>query len=638
MTARAMRALLLGIGFLLALAVSAVAEERIQRFVSDVTVNTDASLTVRETIEVVAEGDQIKRGILRDFPTVYRDGRGTRLVVGFEVLSVSRDGRAEPYSIESISNGKRIRIGDADVFLPRGPHVYEIVYRTTRQLGFFADFDELYWNATGNGWDFAIDKAVAIVRLPQGSQIKQHAAYTGPQGASGRDFRVVTAQGSEYRAETTSRLAPNEGFTVAVAWQKGIVTPPTEAEQRWWFASDNAGMLALIVSILMVIAYYIYAWKKVGRDPPQGTIIPLFAPPPGLGAAGSRFIWKQKFDSRGFAAALVGLAVKGRLRIIDDDGDFAIEKKPDQGQALTRAEQAFYGGLPGGTTRLEKSNHLKVQAMRAVLEKALKDEYEGSVFLRNIGWFWTGAAVSAAGLVIAALFLPPEDSVLGLFAAFWLSLWWGVSLAVAWGAIKGLFTARGLLRKLGSVMAMFIFIPFMIAGVALPAGMLSGDDGTPGLYMIIGTAVLLGVINLVFFQLLRAPTVPGRKLLDQLEGFRMYMTTAEEERLKILHPPERTPELFERYLPYALAFDCENEWNAKFAAVLAAAAAAGAAAPIWYSGSNWDAGRTGSFTDSLGSSLASSAASASTAPGSSSGSGGGGSSGGGGGGGGGSGW
>ncbi len=638
MTARAMRAFLLGLGFLVALAVSAAAEERIQRFVSDVTVNTDASLSVRETIEVFAEGDEIKRGILRDFPTVYNDRRGTRVVVGFEVVSVARDGRKEPYAVESISNGKRIRIGDADVFLSRGPHVYEIAYRTTRQLGFFADFDELYWNATGNGWTFAIDKAVAIVHLPPGAEIKQHAAYTGPQGASGRDFRVVTAAGAEYRAETTWRLAPNEGFTIAVAWQKGIVTAPTEAERRQWFFSDNAGIMALIASLLATLGYYLYAWSKVGRDPPQGTIIPLFAPPPGLGAAGSRFIWKEKFDDRGFAAALVGLAIKGRLKIVDDDGDFAIEKKPDQGPALTRAESALYGGLSSGTTQLEKSNHLKVRAVRAVLEKALKDEYEGSVFLRNIGWFWAGAGVSAAGLLIAALFLPPEDSLIGLFAAGWSSIWWGVILTVAWGAIKGVFTAHGVLRKLGSLMAMFFFIPFMIAGVAAPAAILFGGDGSPGLYMLIGTAVLLGIVNLVFFHLLRAPTVPGRKLLDQLEGFRMYMTTAEEERLKILQPPDKTPELFERYLPYALALDCENEWNTKFAAVLAAAALAGAAAPIWYSGRNWDWGRTGSFTDSLGSGLASSVASASTAPGSSSGSSGGGSSGGGGGGGGGSGW
>ena len=84
----------------------------------------------------------------------------------------------------------------------------------------------------------------------------------------------------------------------------------------------------------------------------------------------------------------------------------------------------------------------------------------------------------------------------------------------------------------------------------------------------------------------------------------------------MLNPPEKTPELFERYLPYALALDCENEWNAKFTAVLAAAALAGATAPVWYSGSNWNSGSMGGFTESLGSSLASSAASASQAPGS----------------------
>jgi uncharacterized membrane protein len=233
--------------------------------------------------------------------------------------------------------------------------------------------------------------------------------------------------------------------------------------------------------------------------------------------------------------------------------------------------------------------------------------------------------------------MPPEDGFAGLFLVGWMSIWWGVVLTFLWFTLKGLFQGKGIVSRVGSVFMLLFLVPFVGGGVMAPLGVLMGS-GSPRLYLLIGTAVLLGVMNLVFFYLLRAPTLPGRKLLDEIEGFRLYMTTAEEERLKVLHPPEKTPELFERYLPYALALDCENEWNAKFAAVLAAAAMAGAAQPSWYSGRNWDAGRTGSFTDSLGSSLSSSVASASTAPGSRSGSGGGGSSGGGGGGGGGSGW
>ena len=632
-----MRALLFGLGLLLTLALPAAAEERIADFLSDVTVNTDASLTVRETITVNAEGNDIRHGILRDFPTVYRDRHGQKVRVGFDVLAVQRDGRDEPFSVSAIANGEHIKIGDADVFLDHGIHTYLIIYNTTRQLGFFDGFDELYWNVTGNGWTFAIDKAATIIRLPPGGVIQQHAEYTGPQGASGRDFSVLKSDGAEYRAATTRRLGAGEGFTVAVAWQKGLVTAPSGGEKLGWWLRDNAGNFSLLVTVLLAGLYYVYAWNKVGRDPPAGVIVPLFHPPEGLGPAAARYVRKENFDDRGFASGLVGLAVKGRLRIVDDGGDFAVEKKPGGTVPLLGTEQALYAALPGGTTELKQSNHVTVRAMRSALEKALDKEYDGTVFLRNFGWFWKGAAISVIGLIVSALMLPAEEGFVGLFGVGWTGIWWGVILTVAWRSIKGLFIVRGIFKKLGSLMSMLFLIPFLGAGIAAPVALLAGNN-SPGLYMLIAAAAVLGLMNMVFFHLLRAPTVPGRKLLDQLDGFRMYMTTAEEQRLKVLNPPEKTPELFERYLPYALALDCENEWNSKFAAVLAVAAAAGATAPLWYSGSNWDAGRTGSFTDSLGSSLSSSVASASTAPGSSSGSGGGGSSGGGGGGGGGSGW
>ena len=140
--------------------------------------------------------------------------------------------------------------------------------------------------------------------------------------------------------------------------------------------------------------------------------------------------------------------------------------------------------------------------------------------------------------------------------------------------------------------------------------------------------------------------------MDQIDGFREYLSVAEEERLEYLNPPEKTPKLFERFLPYAVALDVENTWATRFAGVLAAAAAAGtvgaaAIASNWYSGSGDMTRDPVSFADRIGSDLSSTIASAATPPGSSSGSdsggsssgsGGGGSSGGGGGGGGGSGW
>ncbi|MCJ7818329.1 MAG: DUF2207 domain-containing protein, partial [Syntrophales bacterium] len=149
----------------------------------------------------------------------------------------------------------------------------------------------------------------------------------------------------------------------------------------------------------------------------------------------------------------------------------------------------------------------------------------------------------------------------------------------------------------------------------------------------------MGLVNALFYHLLKAPTLSGRKIMDQIEGFKLYLSVAEKERLNRLNPPEKTPALFERSLPYALALNVENAWSEQFAEVLARAGTETQPySPVWYSGSSWDSSHTSRFSDSLGSSCAGAISSSSTAPGSSSGSGGGGSSGGGGGGGGGSGW
>jgi uncharacterized membrane protein len=140
------------------------------------------------------------------------------------------------------------------------------------------------------------------------------------------------------------------------------------------------------------------------------------------------------------------------------------------------------------------------------------------------------------------------------------------------------------------------------------------------------------------FWWIAAPTKAGRVVLDRIAGFRQYLSITERERLDRMTPPEDTPELFEKYLPYAIALHVENRWTERFAGVLAAAAAQGQSGFLWYSGSSspWD--NPERFAESVGSSLSDTISSASTAPGSSSGSGGGGSSGGGGGGGGGGGW
>ena len=149
-----------------------------------------------------------------------------------------------------------------------------------------------------------------------------------------------------------------------------------------------------------------------------------------------------------------------------------------------------------------------------------------------------------------------------------------------------------------------------------------------------GGMVLCGV----FGHLLKAPTLQGRKVMDQAEGFKMFLSVTEKERMNLLNPPDQTPELFEKYLPYALALDVEQKWSEQFSTVFEKLAKAGTAYhPYWYGGMHGGF-RVNDFSSNLAGSFSNAISSSSTPPGSSSGGGGGGFSGGGGGGGGGGGW
>ena len=624
---------------LLLLLTAAQAEETIISFKSDITVNTNATLDVTESIAVISDGSTIRHGIFRDFPTRYIDKNGVQMRVDFSAESVTRNGQPENYVVESITGGSRVKIGDKDIFVEPGIHKYVIKYHTNRQLGFFKDFDELYWNVTGNGWQYSIQSAEVTIHLPSGAVVSKPSVYTGYVGLRGHDALINTASGNVFEAQTTRILDAGEGFTVAVAWQKGIVAPPSAQQQQLWMLRDNAGYAGLAATLLGVAGFFLWAWNKVGRDPAGGTIIPLFRPPENLGPADVRYMWKQKFDDRAMAANLVGLAVKGRLKIENESGDYTITKLDNKTQNVSGSEELVYNSMQQGGLALETTNNAAIRVLKTILEKHLDEKYYGTMFVKNLGRNAIGILLSVLGLAISAFLAPDGLGFAGLFVGGFAAVFWCGILAMGWASVRGLVSSQGIFGKIKSIAALIFLVPFIGAAIAIPIAIAATEEFSPMLMAFVGATVAIGLINLVFAYLMPAPTVAGRRMLDAIEGFRLYMTTAEEKRLDMLTPPEKTPELFERYLPYAMALDCENAWNAKFASVLAAAAAAGAAGAAWYYGSGGRYGKDwGSMTNSLGTSLASTISSSSVAPGSSSGSGGGGSSGGGGGGGGGGGW
>ncbi len=621
---------------LLVTPVTARAEERIHSYVSDVQVRKDGSLDVAETVRINAEGVRINHGIYRDFPTRYRDRVGREVRVGFDVQSVDYDGAPAKYVTESIGNGVRVKIGDADVTVPYGEHVYTIRYKTTRQLGFFDTYDELYWNSTGNGWIFPIDVAEARITLPSPAAFGQRHVYTGPQGSTAENAEVVSEEPGHIVFRTTAPLGPEEGLTVAVAFPKNVVTPPDASTRLGWWLADNGPLGLAAAGLAGLLFYYFYAWRRAGRGPDAGTVVPLFSPPDGLSAAAMRYIRKMGFDNRAFAAAIVQLGTLGRIRLVEGEKHFlsrartTIEKTGGE-EDLPEPEASMMRRLfsSGNSILMDNKYHATFSSASSALESGLKSAYEGTLFKRNLGWSGFGILLIVVAMWIpAALIVATSGADMAPMA---------IGGLVLLGAAVFLFrlggpgsTARWVWRALGILVGLL----GLVAGLSTIVLAMNSGRALPMFLPLLALPFAISA-----FWWMAAPTREGRAVMDRIAGFRRYLSITEEQRLETLHPPEKTPALFERYLPYAIALGVENQWAAGFASVLAAAAAAGQSSSMaWYVGSSDPWSDTDGFVNQVGSSLASSVSSASTAPGSSSGSGGGGSSGGGGGGGGGGGW
>jgi hypothetical protein len=603
---------------------------------------------VVETIAVESAGVDIVHGIYRDFPTRYKDRAGKGYSVLFDIVDVRRDGNLEPYHTEDLSNGVRIYFGSSSYALPDGSHTYQFSYRTNRQLGFFSDHDELYWNVTGNAWKFPIDVATATVVLPPNvrSQVKDLSGYTGLAGEKGKAYTARRDEDGNptFRAEN---LAPQQGLTIAVSWPKGLIAEPTAAQKRAWFIADNKSNLVGLAGVVLVLLYYVMIWSMVGRDPASGTIVPLYEPPDNMSPAAMRFLERMGGDEKGFTAAIMGLAAKGYLTIEQDESKtyklVCRKNATDKDGTLSGDEKSLARTLfkDGSPLVLENKNHELLMRARKGLETNLHATIETTSFRTNARYLWPGIVVSL--LTIAALLVLRGGSLMpvGLFMSFWLTGWSFGVYALLSGVIRAWKSVRtaGILGAGQATFLTLFSIPFVI-GECLGLGMLIWACGVATFGLI---AAAIGM-NVLFHHLLRAPTLAGRALMDRVEGFKMFLRAVDSDRLRTIARPDKTPQLFERFLPYAFALGVEHAWAQQFSQVLAQAAtdtgAGGSASysPSWYSGGSFGSFSAVTFTSSFSSSFSSAISSSSTAPGSSSGGGGGGSSGGGGGGGGGGGW
>ena len=589
--------------------------DRILKFFSDIKVKKSGLLEVTEYITIYngngeqsrpyrhlfpqAErnvNDDIKHGLVRDFPTIYENEQGFRVKLPFRIKSIFRNGKPEAYLSENLKNGERLMMGTANELLPEGVHEYVIAYETSNQIAFRADKDELYWNVNGTGWAFTVDSVSSQITFPSESKIFESACYTGVQGSTEKNCVSRKLNDSTIYFVTTQSLKAYQGLTIAAAIQRGVLVPLSGTEKFTNLLLANWPIPAMILLLLSLFAVNLKNWLKYGKDPAQGTIVPRFEPPDDISPADAGYIFNQKYKPEQFSAALIDLAVKKGITI-DVGKDGAIFKsitytfkKGSNTKATLKAfaKQAYnwdiedlYNLQATGTynSSIESLNDHLANHLESNFKSDSKSDSDKK---KQKGFFSENSNAASGGFVFLIIM-----SIASFFA---------VAFAYT------------------NMIALSIFL-LVVAGF---------------------------VMQIIFYRIMSSYSREGRKMMDELLGLRMYLATAEEDRFDKLNPPEKNIVLFESLLPYAIALNCQSEWANKFETILNEAIANDTYHPGYYRG-DFDRERSFSsvsrgMTSGLSSTVASSSREPSSSSSDSGGSSGGGSSGGGGGGGGGGGW
>ena len=476
--------------------------------------------------------------------------------------------------------------------------------------------------------------------------------YTGPQGARGKAFTSSIASDHSVSFVCTQPLLPSEGFTLVISWPKGYIQEPSAGTRFRYFLEDNRPTLVGAAGLLVVLLYYVIVWLLVGRDPPKASIMPIYEPPDGISPAAMRYLVRMAFDDKIFTVAILDMAVKNYLSIKETGGTYTLKRTNAAKQALTAEESALApklfrkqsrnndeadeAGHAATEIKLQPKNHAILNESITALKKALRAAEDKIYFVTNQRYLIPGVIFSVATLGgMAAAEAGDRRFILGFFCV-WLTGWGTAVFFLVRQSLnlwKGARAARSTNPKLvkQARSSTLFALPFVAAEIValVVLGWLSSVLVLSILFAFVG-------INLAFHWLLKVPTAAGRQLLDKIAGFRMFLRAVDGDRLNRLVPPDKTPALFEKYLPYAVALDCEQAWAQQFSAVLEDARQTTGYSSTWYVGSRDFA--MNAFAFSLGGSFSNAIAASLSTPGTSSGTVGAGFSGGGGGGGGGGGW
>jgi len=506
------------VALLLAALPAAARELVIQQFDETVEVNPNGTIEVTETIEARFTGAW--HGIYRTIPVEYDTLQHLNYSLLLEPLSIA-DYEGHPLKYEQKREGRYLKFKISVPDAQDRTRTVIIRYRVLNAIRFFDDHDELYWNVTGDDWDVPIRSASAKIELPAGVTGLHAIAFTGVYGSRDRDAQVET-NGNLIEVRTNHPLSYREGLTAVVGWDKGFVQPPSTAMKITLFLRSNWPLFLPVVAFFIML----WLWWTRGRDPERGSIAVQYEPPDKLTPGECGTLVDNEAAMRDITATLVDLAVKGYLTIEQKDESHLL--------GLTHSKEYIFH-LKRPPTEWSAVRPHELEMLSALFD----DGSVTSVKLSELqNHFYTHLPAIRSRIFDALMadgyYLHRPDTVRqGYIGA---------------GIVIGIL--------------LFVF-----------GGALGAATGVAHVTWVVA-AILTAALICILGWFMPARTLTGARTLEKVLGFEQFLGRVESDRLERI---VKTPEMFEKFLPYAMALHCEKKWVAAFAGIAMQP-------PQWYSG------------------------------------------------------
>ena len=498
-------------------------ELRIENFHSETIVMPDGTIDVTETIQAHFIGGPW-HGLFRTIPVEYVTPQGLNYSLFLDVKRITdASGRALKYESSHERHYRKLKI-----YVPNADNSTQhisIEYTVSDALRFFEDHDELYWNVTGDEWDIPIQSASARIILPEGTTNIRANVFTGAYRSRAQNADAdIAGNGVEVRTREPLRL--HEGMTVAVAFDKGFVHEPTAAGKLVLFLRSNWPLGIPIAAFVIMF----YLWWTRGRDPRLRPIAAQYEPPDQLTPGEAGTLVDSAFNMRDVTASIVDLAVRGYILIEEHQKDqllglmhrkdynFVLKRSRDQWSSLKGHEQALLNGI-----------FVTGQVGESIPMSSLENQ-----FYTNVPEIKNSLLDS---LVEHGYYRRRPDGVRAAYIGIGLVL----GFIVGWGGV-----ALGLSTGVAP-------LAFIIAGV-------------------LTAAIICG-----FGWFMPTHTEQGTRALENMLGFEDFLVHVDADRFQRMI---KTPEMFEKFLPFAMALGVEKNWSRAFQGILKEP-------PQWYSGSSY---------------------------------------------------